>query len=356
MPDEKLDKKLIKVFVVDDSSTARQLLIHIIESDPELKVVGYAEDGKKALEWLQNGSCDVITMDIHMPYINGFEVVQKIMSTKPVPAVIVSSGYTPTDNLMAFRALEAGALSILEKPWGFDDEAYRGKAKEIINTIKTISGIKLITRRPLMGLNAKKNNFLLEAKKKVKAIGIGASLGGPLAIAEILEDLSPSFPVPIFVVQHIAAGFSKDFVQWLQERSSLRVQLAKDREIAQPGCIYVAADKCHMEIKPGGMITLDYSPSVGIQPSVGKLFGSLAKTYGSHGVGVILTGMGKDGAEELLLMKQKGACTIAQDEESSVMFGMPKEAILLQAATQILPLSGIANALNSLVEKKTNEL
>lgn len=347
-----MNKKIIKVFIVDDSRTARELLTHIIESDPELKVVGYAEDGKMALQWLHEHTCDVITMDIHMPYINGFEVAKKIMETKPIPTVIISSGYTPTDNLMAFRALEVGALSILEKPGALSDATYYQKAQAIISTIKMISDIKIMTRHNKQCVSKTKNSpIAIESKIKIKAVGIGASLGGPLAIAQILEDLPSSFPVPIFIVQHIAAGFSKDFIQWLQERSALRICAAKDGEIAQAGCVYVAADKCQMEVKQGGMISFNYTSSSHIQPSVGSLFKSLANSYGSQCIGVILTGMGSDGAKELLIMKQKGAHTIAQDEKSCVMFGMPKEAILLKAASQILPLNIIAHTLNTLVAK-----
>lgn len=341
------------MLIVDDSRTARELLTHIIESDPELKVVGYAEDGEKALQWLRNETCDVITMDIHMPHINGFEVTQKIMETKPIPTVIISSGYTPTDNLMAFKALEVGALVILEKPAGLGDAMYHQKAQEIVETIKMISGIVVLTRRHKKSIdNSKILPMVSELKREIKAIGIGASLGGPLAIAQILENLPSSFPVPLFIVQHIAAGFSKDFIRWLQERSALRICIAKDGEIAQPGCVYVAADKCQMEIKHGNLISLDHNPTSEIQPSVGHLFKSLALTYGPHCIGVILTGMGRDGAAELLLMKQKGAYTIAQNEESCLMFGMPKEAIAIEAASQILPLNEIAHSLISLVSNK----
>lgn len=346
-----IEKKTIKVLIVDDSRVARAMLTHIIESDPDLKVAGYAENGEIALQWLQKEDCDVITMDIHMPVINGFEVTKKIMETKPLPTIIISSGYDSHDNHMAFKAIEAGALAILEKPVGIYDVSYSQMAKEIIHTIKMVSGIKLLTRHPRIHLNENKNFLKTAPKLSVKAIGIGASLGGPLAIAKILEDLPASFPIPIFIVQHIAAGFTEDFIRWLQNRAKLKIYLAKHGELAQPGCVYIAADVCQMGIKKGDIINLDYTTLHGIQPSVGHLFKSLAETYGAQCIGVILTGMGRDGAEELLLMKQKGAYTIAQDEESCLMFGMPKEAILINAAQQIVPLNLIASTLIRLVEK-----
>lgn len=344
-----MKKKIIKVFIVDDSRVARDLLTHIIESDPQLKVVGTAENGEVALKLLQTESCDVITMDIHMPHLNGFEVTQKIMETKPVPTLIISSGYTSTDNFLAFKALEAGALAILEKPGGVNDIHYAQRVKEIIETIKLISDIKVVTRHRRQYLDYKSHVPKLESKQEIQAVGIGASLGGPLAIAKILEDLPASFPAPIFIVQHIVAGFTENFIRWLQERSKLKITSAKDGEKAKPGYVYIAADNCQMKIVKGDLISLDNSAKSGIQPSVGHLFKSLAETYGPHCVGVILTGMGKDGAKELLMMKQKGAYTIAQDEESCLMFGMPKEAILLGAAERVLPLNMIAETLNALV-------
>ncbi len=345
-----MKKNITKVFIVDDSREARELLTHIIESDPELKVVGSAENGEQALQWLQTQSCNVITMDIQMPDLNGFEVTQRIMESKPIPTIIISGAHTPINNILAFKALEVGALAILAKPTGLDDVNYAHRAKEIIDTIKTISGIKMTTRYSKQSIDELRHLAQkAELKTEIKAVGIGASLGGPLAIAKILEELPPTFPVPIFIVQHISVGFSQDFINWLQERSRLRICAAKEGEKARPGCVYIAADACQMKVKEGGLISLDYTITPNIQPSISHLFKSLVDTYGSHCIGVILTGMGKDGAEELLTMRQNGAYTIAQDEESSVMFGMPKEAILLGAAREILPLNMIAYRLNALL-------
>lgn len=188
-------------------------------------------------------------------------------------------------------------------------------------------------------------------KCTIKAIGIGASLGGPTALVKILQGLSDTFSVPIFVVQHIIPGFTPDFIQWLQERTKLRICLAKNGEMAMPGWVYVAADACQMGVKKGGIISLVNIPIPVKQPSIDYLFKSLAETCQSHCIGVILTGMGNDGAEGLLAMKQQGALTIAQDEESCLVFGMPKEAILLGAVSQVLPLNRIAPMLNAQVAK-----
>lgn len=185
----------------------------------------------------------------------------------------------------------------------------------------------------------------------IEAVGIGASLGGPQALIVILSQLSSDFPVPIFLVQHISYGFVEEFVKWLSCFTPLKVQLAQDQTIAYPGHVYIAPDNYQMEVAKGNLIQLVDSPgNKGIKPSIGHLFQSMAETYGPHSIGVLLTGMGNDGAEELLTMKKQGAITIAQDRESSLMFGMPHEAILIGAADYVIPLQEIAGTLKQLVE------
>lgn len=336
----------IHVFIVDDSRVSRDLLTHIIEADTDLAVMGHAVNGIEALRWLEVHTPDVITMDVQMPIMNGFEATRKIMETKPVPIIIITSAYTPPNAQMAFDAMDAGALAILEKPTSFGDKNYFLQAEEIIKTIKISAGVKLIKKRRLPSFLPTKTLSVFEKPKgKIEAIAIGASLGGPPAIAEILSQLPPLFPIPIFIVQHISVGFIPQFVVWLQERCALPIHLAIHGEKALPGHIYMAPDKFHMEISHGGVIILNPSHNHGPQPSVNRLFHSMALVYGPHAIGVILTGMGKDGAEELLLMRQKGAYTIAQSQDSCVMFGMPREAIAIGAAKQVIPLERIASTL-----------
>lgn len=348
-----MEKKPIKVLIVDDSQVARDLLKHIIERDPELRVIGTCSNGQEAMDWVNENDVDVITMDVVMPKMNGFEVTRKIMETKPIPIVIITSLYNPKDAVQGFRAMESGALSILEKPGGNLDYHYEKKAKEIVDTIKTIHGVKLIKRTT--SEKFKQPHELpekeVEFAEVIEAVAIGASLGGPAALMSLLSQLNPGFPVPIFIVQHIVPGFTKGLVSWLKEYSKIPIAQAQDGEIAKPGYCYVAPDLCHMEVKRGNVISLDFSKEDGLQPSVSRLFKSMAETYGSRCIGVILTGMGKDGAQELLLMKEKGAYTIAQDEKSCVMFGMPAEAIKLGGARRIMPLDQIPVILNYLTLK-----
>lgn len=345
-----MQKKTIDVLIVEDSKVDQELLKHIIESDPSLKVVGCVENSREVLSLLKRITPDVITMDIFMPFANGFELTQRIMETKPVPIVIISSAYNLKNTDMAFHAVKAGALAILEKPGGLVDNDYFFRCNQIIQTIKTISEVKLIKKRSLPKMNHSTNisKSVKEDKlgSKIKAIAIAASIGGPPALAEILSHLPPSFPVPIFIVQHIAVGFTEGLVRWLQSCSpSCQISLAKDKEQALPGCVYVAPDNCQMEIRRDQTICINQAHSSSLQPSAGALFRSMAYAFGPQGVGVILTGMGKDGAQELLLMKQKGAYTIAQDEKSCAVFGMPKEAIIIGAIDKVLPLDCIADAL-----------
>jgi two-component system chemotaxis response regulator CheB len=343
-------KKPITIFVVDDSVVSRNLMIHLIESDPDLKVMGTAANGEEALNWLKDHTPDVITMDIFMPKIDGFEVTRRIMEIKPIPILIISSAYTPKDTEKGFKAMENGALAILEKPFGSRDEEYKLKSQEMIQTIKMISEVKLIKRRSNEFTTLTPSPIkVLTFKEQVQAIGIGASLGGPPALATILSQLPSPFSVPIFIVQHITSGFIQGFVSWIQTCTSLSICLPKDGEIARPGHVYVAPDDCHMRIQKGNVIALNSIKKV--QPSVDPLFYSMSTTYERRGVGVILTGMGKDGAQGLLEMKKRGAYTIAQDEQSCTMFGMPREAITIGAVRQVVPLDQIASLLRILVNK-----
>lgn len=342
-------KTPIKVFVVDDSTVARELLIHIIQSDPALQVVGYAENGKQAIEWLEGHTPDVVTMDIHMPVIDGFEVTRRIMGDSPVPIIIISSGYKVHDAEQAFKAMEAGALAILEKPEAYGTKEYQRQSQEIIEKIKVVSSIKLVKRKTFLPFHPE----ITPPVHNIEIVGIGASLGGPVAIAHILENLPPNFPVPILIVQHIASGFTDGFVKWLNDTSALPVKVPKHNELALPGHVYIAPDNCHMGIGENRQITLDCVPGASyLQPSIGYLFKSMGDVYGKKAVGVILTGMGRDGANELLSLRKKGGYTIAQDEETCVMFGIPKEAIRLGAIDKVLPLDYIGEALKLLVMKK----
>jgi len=345
-------KKKIKVLIVEDSLVVQELIKHIIESDSMLEVIGLAKDGIEALEIISNNKPDVITMDIFMPRMDGFEATKRIMATHPIPILIISAKFKKGDVEFSFKALECGALAIMEKPSGLMDPNFSDLSSNIIETLKSISEIRLITRRfppkPSGVIEAKSTPPFPPIKvKDIKAIAIGASIGGPMALKEILSNISSDCPVPIFIVQHIMEGFVEDFAHWIAEFSKLPIIVPGNNESIKPGHVYIAPDGFHMIIKKDRTISLSSERSNRMnKPSVAKLFESATNIYHEHVIGIILTGMGDDGSEELLKMKDKGALTIAQDHNSSLVFGMPGRAIEIGAARHILPIDQIAPFLN----------
>ncbi len=356
---------MIRVLVVEDSPTVREFLIQTLCSDPAIEVVGTAETGEEALEAVERFRPDIITMDIHMPRMNGFDATRRIMETHPTPIVIVSGAADATDTAKAFRAIESGALAVLSKPTGVGHPEYQQSAAELVRTVKLMSEVKVVRRWPRNRLaevvpetSLCKGIRLQTTQSQPRIVAIGASTGGPPVLQTILAALPRNFPIPVLIVQHIAAGFTRGLVEWLAQTSSLPVHVPAHGQSVLPGQVYVAPDGLHMAVGADGHIQLrSDEPDNGLRPSVACLFRSVAKAYGPSAVGVLLTGMGKDGAWELKLMKEQGAVTIAQDRETSVVHGMPGEAIRLGGATYVLPPEKIRVALASLATKtmETNE-
>lgn len=347
---------MIKVLVVEDSPVVREFLMHILDSEPGINVIGTANNGEEALETLKHKKPDIITMDIHMPKMDGFEATRRIMETKPTPIVIVSGSSTAEEVATTFRAVEAGALAIVPRPKGIGHPEHEATAKELVQTVKLMSEVKVIRRWPrprdLPAVHSAPRVEIHRASAEIKIVAMGASTGGPMVLQRILSDLDKDFSAPILIVQHMTSGFITGFAEWLSQSSNLPARVAADGEYALPGRGYIAPDGFHMGVKAGGRIALSKDePDSGLRPSVSYLFRSVANTYGPQGVGVLLTGMGKDGAEELKLMKERGAVTIVQDEKSSVVPGMPAEAIRLGAETYVLSPDRIAAALKNLVKR-----
>jgi two-component system chemotaxis response regulator CheB len=344
---------MVKVLVVEDSASVRELLVHILSSDPEIRVLGTARNGQEALEFLQTQKPDVITMDIVMPVMDGLETTRQIMSTAPIPVIIVSSSRQPTEVSRTFLAMEAGAVAALDKPAGPDGPGFEASASAIRQMAKLMAEVKLVKRTVRNGSRwqyapASTLAISLSRLYDPRVVAVGASTGGPQAIAEILCGLPKAYPLPLLVVQHIAAGFVRGMADWLRGRTELGVQVASEGEPIVPGRVYVAPDGSHMGIGAGNRIAFSHEPPEhGMRPSVSRLFGSVTRKYGSAAVGVLLTGMGKDGAEELRSMREAGALTVAQDKESSVVHGMPGEAIRLNGASHILCPEDIARLLLS---------
>jgi two-component system chemotaxis response regulator CheB len=347
---------MIKVLIVEDSAVVREFLVQILGSDPAIQVVGTANDGEEALEAVRRWQPDVITMDIHMPKLDGLEATRRIMETQPTPIVIVSGSTDPQDVAMTFRAMEAGALAVLGRPAGIGHPDQEATARELVQTVKLMSEVKVVRRWPRVqretAVTRPSEALVGRAPAEVKVIAIGASTGGPPVLQTILAGLPKEFPVPVLIVQHMATGFVPGFVVWLAQSCRLPIHLAEHGETMLPGHVYVAPDEFQMKVEHGGRIVLARDdPQNGLCPSVSSLFRSVAEVYGGAAVAGLLTGMGRDGAEELKLLRDKGAVTFAQDKESSVVHGMPGEAITLDAATLILPPEKIAATLTSLANR-----
>jgi two-component system chemotaxis response regulator CheB len=351
---------MIRVLIVEDSPVVRDLLTFILSSDPAIQVIGTACNGEEAVRAVSEKKPDVVTMDIVMPNMDGFEATRIIMETTPTPIVIVSASWDPQEVEKTFRAMEAGALAVIAKPVGVAHPNYKKLTKELIQIVKLMSEVKVIKRRPqerkgVVISRKSKSGMITPATLDLKVVAIGASTGGPLAINAILSRLPKDFPAPLLIVQHIAVGFVQGFADWLANSSRLPVKIAAHGEYLLPGRAYIAPDDLHMGVENGGRIILISSePENGLRPSVSWMFRSVSEVFGKNAIGVLLSGMGKDGASELKLMKGKGAVTIVQDRESSVVYGMPGEAATINAASYILSPAKIAEFLSGLPRVKAN--
>jgi two-component system chemotaxis response regulator CheB len=341
-----------RVLVVDDSLTARKHLVEVLSADPELEVAGEAEDGKRAIELCRSLRPDVITLDMMLPVMSGVAVTEYVMAYCPTPILVVSSSTNRGELYKTYDALAAGAVDVFEKPSGKDPDGVWEQG--LILSVKTVSRIRVITHiRGRLASRAQAPIQLVcgepfDGKATKGLIAIGASTGGPAAIVEILKGVPAGFPLPILLVIHIGEPFSASFADWLDGLSALRVRYACDGELlptlGQAG-IVMAPPGRHLVVQRGKLRVNREPERNSCRPSVDVLFESLAKEVGGQTVACLLTGMGRDGAAGLLALRHAGALTIAQDEKSSVVFGMPREAIQIGAADRVLGLHEIAPAL-----------
>ena len=315
-------ERKINVLVVDDSQVARMLLVHLLESDPGIRVVGAVSDGQSALDFVNKNQPDVVLMDIHMPNMDGFEATRRIMETQPVPIIICSATTNPKEVAITFRLMEAGAVACVEKPVAREHADFERLVADILQTVKLMSEVKVVRRwrrspptpiAPFMARPAE----LAPAHAEIRVIGIGASTGGPPLLQSILAGLSKDFPAPILVVQHIARGFLPGLAEWLDQTTGLTIHIALHGTTPLAGHVYLAPDDFHMGLGAGGGIVLSREePENAVRPAVSYLFRSIAEACAPNALGILLSGMGTDGAAELKLLKDRGAITIAQDRES----------------------------------------
>jgi two-component system chemotaxis response regulator CheB len=347
---------MIRVLVVEDTPVVQEFLVNLLNSDPRIQVVGTASNGEEALDAVAQKRPDIITMDVHMPKLNGLDATRRIMETYPTPIVVVSGSSNLREASLAFTAIDAGALAVVERPRGIGHPDHEAMAAQLVQMVKLMSEVRVVRRwarrpaqpvpaAPLSGTDALPPAI-------VKMIAIGASTGGPPVLQKTLAALPADLSVPVLIVQHISPGFTDGLVEWLQGTSALPVQVAAPGVRALPGNVYLAADGFHLGITSDGRLNLTQEPPEnGHRPSVAHLFRSIARAFGAQAVGVLLTGMGKDGAEELKLMKDAGAITIAQDKDSSIVHGMPGEAIQLGGATFVVSAERLAAVLTRLTNR-----
>ena len=343
----------LRVLVVEDSLTVRKRLRDILSSAAGIEVVGEAEDGKQAIELCQSLRPDIVTMDMMLPVMSGLAATEYIMAHQPTPILIVSSSVNRGELFKTYEALAAGAVDVLEKPAGDDSDAEW--AGRLVAMVKLVARIRVITHlRAKLAASARLQQHhsssppvAATTPRSLRAVAIGASTGGPGAIVELLRSLEPSFRVPILLVLHINEPFSMAFADWLDGQTPRRVAYARDGDAVATaaGAVLMAPPNRHLIVQDD-RLRLTLGPERhSCRPSVDCLFETVAAAFGSHGAACLLTGMGRDGAEGLLRIRQAGGLAIAQDEATSVIYGMPREAAMLGAAERILPLSAIGPAL-----------
>ena len=338
----------VRVMVVEDSLVVRQLLVHIIASDPRLVVAAAVSSAEEALREIGRVQPDVVSMDIRLPGMDGLDATRQIMSEHPTPIVVIADSIEDSSLKISMNALRAGALTVVEKPVGLSSANYAGIASTICTQLYIMSQVPVVRQRSFAPWRDKVTNTAPKRNPEWSAtlpsiMGIAASTGGPPALAKVLGALPEDFPLPILLVQHMGAPFMEGFASWLNGLMPLKVRLAQDHEIPTAGNVYVAPGDRHLLLSPAGTLKVSAEPPVGNQrPSATMLFQSMARSVGRRGLGVILTGMGEDGALGLVEMRQAGGYGLAEDESTAVVYGMPAAATRMGGVNVSLPLDLIA--------------
>jgi len=352
----------IRVLVCEDSKTDREVLVRLLIHNEGIEVVAVAERGEDVIPYLERFDPDIVTLDINLPGKSGIEVIDEVMAKHPIPILVISG--QAGDPSVAMEALAAGAVEIIAKPEIDSDDGFEAQAVRLGDLLRTLSKVKVIRhlRARLGGFG--KYSAIEKARVEAiepavaspkKIVGLAASTGGPQALKAVLAELGPDFPAPVLVVQHIAKGFTGGFVEWLQTATSPEVRLAQDGEPLRAGVVYVGPEDYHMIVRGGTVILKPPDPKDKHCPSADKLFASMASEVGSGAVCVILTGMGNDGASGAMQAKAKGALVIVQDELSSVVYGMPRAALESGAATYVVSLGRMADAIRAAVSTDTEQ-
>lgn len=365
-------QKVIKVLVVDDSQAEQLLLTHLLAGDPRISVIGTAGNGREALEFLKHMQPDIITMDLNMPELDGLSTTREIMAHKPVPIIIVTVDRSLTTASQALLLIEAGAVAVIEKPFTADEARQEELTSDLLRLVRNLSQVKLVHRHPSFlpvkskpgtDLETKTSQLVplpklekqtafapaaeAELNRTYRCIAMGASTGGPPVLKFLVDSLPDPLEVPVFIAQHMSPGFTEGFSHWLQKGVRHPVVIPTHGQRYRAGCIYMTPCNRLMGVDGNGFIIL--TPSMqkdyGFN-SVTYLFTSIAREFGAGSIAVLLTGMGTDGASALKDLRDLGALTIAQDVQSSVVHGMPGEAIRLNGASMIMSPEQIARLIN----------
>ena len=334
--------KSIRVLIVEDSAVVREFLREIVSADSRLEVVAAVGSAEEALEVLHHAAPDVISLDIRLPGMDGFEATRRIMSERPTPIVVVSSASESTELNLTMGALRAGALSVVEKPAATSHEHYEALAGRLCTQLAIMSQVHVVRQRPSSGQVPQSSTAPGLSRAPRSILAIVASTGGPNALMELLSGLGSGFPLPIVVVQHMTPSFVDGFGTWLASVSPFPVEVVSGRTPLLPGRVFLAPPNRHLLADVGWTWVEIGHPVAHHRPSGDVLLGSIARNAGSGGIGVLLTGMGEDGANGLLELRRAGGYTIVEHESTAVVNGMPAAGIRLGAACEALPLPSIA--------------
>ncbi|MFN2548588.1 MAG: chemotaxis-specific protein-glutamate methyltransferase CheB [Myxococcales bacterium] len=332
---------MIRVLVADDSATLRNTLSTLLAEDADISIVGQARDGVEAVNLARSLRPDVITMDVNMPNLDGLGATAAIMADSPARVLVISSVSEHREQELSFKAMAAGAMELIAKPASGDMRAWGRKVAE---------SIRLMAEVPVVRRARTRSRVLPAVVGDADIVALVASTGGPPALAQVLRELPRDLFAPVLIAQHIAEGFTGGLVRWFSSCCEPRVQVARDGERPEGGHVYLPPDGCDLEVDAPGLLRTPRARGPHF-PSGNRLLASLARAYGARAAGFVLTGMGDDGAQGLLALRNAGGATFAQDESTSVVYGMPQAALACGAARSQLALEQVAPAILSLCRK-----